>query len=156
MVHLSTIHRSQIRPIDQQPQVINNIFAIVPNEQILKRYMYEQGGCGCGPTFNVILTDSRLIERRQDNACCGTGPRNDKMLFLSDISTITDAVVGKSCNPCSCSCYSSCCAGTGRKEIAFIGPFGTQVFTFNLTDIPDALLHIPAAAMPHKTSKSRF
>jgi hypothetical protein len=125
----------------------------VPGEQVLKSYVHEQGCCGCGPTFTVTLTDARLIQRGQDYACCGTGHRVDKMLFLSDISTITDFVAGGCCAPCGC-CCSSCCAGTG-KDISFIGPFGTQVFTFNKQDVPDALLKIPAAAMPHKITEQR-
>jgi len=123
----------------------------------LKTYIYEQGSCGCGPTFSITLTDSRLIQRRQDCACCGAGPRSDTMLFLSDISTITDSVGGKSCsprscNPCSCSLCgcSSCCAAIGGKEIGLTGSFGTEVFTFASKDVSDALFQIPAAALPHK------
>ncbi len=120
----------------------------------------KQGACGCGPKFTITLTDARLIQRRQECSCCGTGPRFDTMLFLSDISSITDSVMGKccglcNCNCCCCCCCSSCCAGTNGKEISFTGPFGTLVFTFDKNDVPHALVHIPAAALPHKTLNAK-
>ncbi len=144
-----------MRNINQQPQVINNVFGIVPNENILRVYECETGACGCGPKYTVTLTDARLIQRGQGCSCCETGPHIDTMLFLSDISSITDSVVGKGCCSCGCGCDSSCCAGTAAKQIGFTGPFGTLVFTFNVNDILNALVQIPAAALRHKTSQPK-
>jgi hypothetical protein len=150
---LIKIYRTQVRNIQQQPQTINNIFGIVPNEKILHQYRSETGCCGCGSTYTITLTDARLIQRQEDCACCGTNPHVDQMLFLSDISSITDFVAGRCFSPCSCCCSSSCC--TSAKQIGFVGPSGTLVFTFNINDIQNALVQIPAAAMPHKTSQPK-
>ena len=73
------------RIVDGQPQAPANIFALAPSEQVHRIFVKEPGGCGCGPTYTVTLTDARLLQRHQEYACCGDGARVDQMLFLSDI-----------------------------------------------------------------------
>ncbi|CAF4464921.1 unnamed protein product [Rotaria socialis] len=161
---LTTIQPEQI--IREQPREIDNIFALGSGEKISRVYVKKPGGCGCEPTFTVTLTDARILQRRQDWACCGTGTRVDNMLFLSDISTISDAASGRSSCPslncCSiiccimCCICGLCCKNSRGKEIAIRGGFGEEIFTFALADVPSALADIPAAAIPHKTSLHRY
>ncbi|CAF3428132.1 unnamed protein product [Rotaria socialis] len=161
---MTTIQPEQI--IREQPREIDNIFALGSGEKISRVYVKKPGGCGCEPTFTVTLTDARILQRRQDWACCGTGTRVDNMLFLSDISTISDAASGRSSCPslncCSiiccimCCICGLCCKNSRGKEIAIRGGFGEEIFTFALADVPSALADIPAAAIPHKTSLHRY
>ncbi|CAF4443116.1 unnamed protein product, partial [Rotaria magnacalcarata] len=160
----TTIQPAQI--IREQPRQIDNIFALGPDEKISRVYVKKSGGCGCEPTFTVTLTDARILQRRQDWACCGTGKRVDNMLFLSDISAISDAALGRNSCPslnCSsiiccilCCICAPCCKSSRGKDIAIRGAFGEEIFTFALADIPSALADIPAAAIPHKTSLRRY
>ncbi|CAF2187300.1 unnamed protein product [Rotaria magnacalcarata] len=161
---MTTIQPAQI--IREQPRQIDNIFALGPDEKISRVYVKKSGGCGCEPTFTVTLTDARILQRRQDWACCGTGKRVDNMLFLSDISAISDAALGRNSCPslnCSsiiccilCCICAPCCKSSRGKDIAIRGAFGEEIFTFALADIPSALADIPAAAIPHKTSLRRY
>ncbi|CAF3958755.1 unnamed protein product, partial [Adineta steineri] len=142
------------KTINQQPRAIDNCFGLAPKERLIATYTKQPGGCGCGPTFTTHLTDSRIIQRQQEYACCGEGNRVDKMLFLSDISFISDTVVKQDCYSSICCrclcCFLSCCRGTGGKQVGIRGAFGEEIFTFTFNDAARALQEIPAAAMPHK------
>ncbi|CAF4268393.1 unnamed protein product, partial [Adineta steineri] len=59
------------RTINQQPRAIDNCFGLAPKERLIATYTKQPGGCGCGPTFTTHLTDSRIIQRQQEYACCG-------------------------------------------------------------------------------------
>jgi hypothetical protein len=152
--------------ISRQPQAVDNVFALAHQEQIQRTYVKEPGGCGCGPTFTVHLTNARIIQRRQDYACCGTGQHVDTMLFLSDISTMSDTVIARTSCPsldccsiisCLCLCFCGpCCRDRGGKEIGIHGAFGEEIFTFARVDVSSALVEIPAAAMPHKTARHQY
>jgi hypothetical protein len=162
-------HRSSVQPesfIIRQPQAVDNAFALAPQEQIQRTYIKKPGGCGCGPTFTVHITNARIIQRRQDYSCCGTGEKTDSMLFLSDISTMSNTVMKRSGCPsldcgsilcCILLCFCEpCCRGQGGKEIGIRGAFGEEVFTFAKGDVSSALKEIPVAAMPHKTATHRY
>ena len=150
------------RIVDGQPQAPANIFALAPSERVHRIFVKEPGGCGCGPTYTVTLTDARLLQRHQEYACCGDGARVDQMLFLSDISAISDFVARKTCCPpctlcgilcCLCAC---CCTCNPAKLIGIRGGFGEEVFTFGRKDVPNALAEIPAAAMPYKVLRQQY
>ena len=148
------------RVFSEQPQVAANIFAMAPSEKVHRIFVKKPGGCGCGPTYTVTLTDARLIQRYQEYACCGDGRRVDNMLFLSDISAISDSVMARSCCPsCNCCvilCACCCCRGSYGKAIGIRGAFGEEVFIFALEDVPSALADIPAAAMPYKVVRQQY
>ena len=150
------------RVIDGQPQASTNVFALAPSEQVHKIFVKESGGCGCGPTYTVTLTDARLLQRQQDYACCGDGARVDQMLFLSDISAISDRVSKRSCLPplnlCGiiCCLCAICCKSNAAVPVGIRGSFGEEVFTFGRKDIPSALADIPAAAMPFKVVRQQY
>ncbi|CAF1331829.1 unnamed protein product [Adineta steineri] len=93
------------------------------------------------------------------------------MLFLSDISSIKDRVegAGAGCQGCNlttllCSVIfcpfvvlgllcRGCCAKSSAVPITLRGAFGTEVFTLPGNEVRNALAAIPAAAIPHKTSR---
>ena len=148
--------------VNGQPQAPNNIFALAPREHVHRIFVKKPSTCGCGPTHTVTLTDARLIQRSEEWACCGDGARIDQMLFLSDISAISDSVSKKSCystlSLCCILCYfCTCfCKGSGEKPVGIRGSFGEEVFNFALRDIPSALTEIPAAAMPYKVVRQQY
>ncbi len=154
-------------PVNQQPTQIDNVFSIVPGEAIRKIYQCDQKTCGCGPVYTVVLTEARIIQRFEDHECCSTGPKVDSMLFLSDISSIKTSVERNCLGSCRFSCASvlcfpiyllcglcrSCCSTDSPVPISLNGAFGKEVFTFSKQTVSTALADIPAAAMPHKTSR---
>ena len=144
------------RVVDGQPKASGNVFALAPSEQVHKTFVKESGGCGCGPTYTVTLTDARLLQRQQEYACCGQGARVDQMLFLSDISAISDSVSKRSCCPsCSLCCICACfCKDNAAVPVAIRGSFGEEVFVFGRNDLPSALAEIPAAAIRARTRTS--
>ena len=152
----------RVHIVNGQPQAPGNIFALAPSEQVHRIFVKKPGGCECGPTYTVTLTDARLLQRYQEFACCGQGARLDQMLFLSDISAISDYVAKRSCCPsCSLCCIlfclcALCCKCSSEKLIGIRGAFGEEVFVFDLKDIPSALAEIPAAAMPYKVVRQQY
>lgn len=79
--------------ISEQPQDIKNVFTLASGERILNSYECDDRCCGFGPKYNVTLTDARIIQREKHLCfCCFYRARADSMLFLSDISSITNKV----------------------------------------------------------------
>ncbi|CAF3707808.1 unnamed protein product [Rotaria socialis] len=143
----------------QQPRQIENVFGLGNGEKVLNEYAYESSSCGCGPSYKVYLTDARIIQRGQEKSGCCTTHQVDSMLFLSDISTISNYAQRQTCNIwdiicCPCSILS--CCFTAGKPISIRGAFGQEVFMFAVADVNRALADIPQAALPIKTAKSHY
>ena len=158
--------RSPKRPVKEQPSVPENSFLIGQSERVYQTYIHKAGTCGCGPTHTVTLTDARLIQRSKEYACCGTGARLDKMLFLSDVSGISDLVGAQKCCqsislcsilccPITCLC-ACCCQGSVGKDVGIRGTFGEYVFTFSAPDVSNALVDISSAVMPYKVARQQY
>lgn len=140
------------------------MFPLGPGEQTKRIFTKQPDGCcGTGSSVVVTLTDARVIQHYQEHRCCGKGPAYDKMVFLSDISTVGQGVAGQaqctSCNPLACligCCCGACCKGSPGFPVTFRGAFGHETFTFTPQDAMIALAEIPIAALPHKALGKKF
>ncbi|UJR14108.1 hypothetical protein I4U23_001104 [Adineta vaga] len=99
-------------PVTSQPT--NSIFRISETEDLRQTYECEQKACGCGPTYTVDLTKTRLIQTRQDHLCGCQTDRSDSMIFLSDISYIET-------NP-KCVSFDSCPGGESTCYLLVMCP----------------------------------
>jgi hypothetical protein len=141
--------------VNTQPMAVDSIFSLSPQERVLNVYEFDATCCGCGSQYTTTLTDSRVLQRRKCRQCCCTCGHSDYMLFLSDISQITDTREYKCCDCICCYCcccldYIYCCCCPLPYYIYLRGPFGSEAVAVAPRLANQALVEIPIAARIHK------
>jgi hypothetical protein len=150
---------------------LDNTFAPLSGENILKMYECEEG-CSrcCGPKSFIALTDNRVISRQEPLnccCCCWKSAHVDTAIFLQDIEVIQEykgettdlcRALILACISCTLPCFlfglccGSCCGDT-PKYISVKGGFGAETLTFNATEAVDAANEISAMVQPLKNRR---
>jgi hypothetical protein len=138
---------SKIGPnqITKQPQndEIHNGFGIMGNEILLKQWKFEETTLGCSTIYHMILTDTRLLIRKETTGCCDSD-HTDFSVFLRDIAEIRESSEGYNCCPfCTCCCRAP-------KVMKIRGAFGSHTLHIPKAHMASLQIEIPAAIGNHK------
>ena len=130
------------------------------NEEILKLYECQEGCSKCGPKTTTALTDTRLITRRQECSCCGTGAHMDTTIYLADIELMRESR-GESCGSilrlvfalvtCTWPCLlcTHCCNQPKMLEVK--GSFGSEMLAFDKKEANVAAIQLSSSIREAKT-----
>jgi hypothetical protein len=140
--------------ITKQPRDydIHNSFGLMGNEHLLRTWTFKEGTCGCTGSYYTTLTDTRLLLRFEDTACCsccGEASHIDASIFLRDIAEMRESRDGQDCCSRACSTCCGCCCHS-PKHLELRGSFGTEILHVSHGDMPKVQIEIPAAIGNHK------